>query len=125
MDIFLAEVPNSNGDNVNPARKAWQEIEQFLYQFSNPNEHQIIVSMLDGLGAVAQAALNLGHFDVIAFEKDPVTWMAAVKVISQEIAKMNKKEKDFQNKIREALDVQKVILKSVSDKEELEEDDVW
>jgi hypothetical protein len=49
-------VSDLQGESINPARKSRQEIEQFLYQFADPKEPQLIFSMLDGLGAVAQAA---------------------------------------------------------------------
>lgn len=120
--ISVVEIQNTKGYNINPARKSYQEIYQFLYQFSPPGESQVIVSMLDGLGTVAQAALHLGNFDVIAFEKDPMTWNAAIKVFSQEIEKLKKKEDLMEKKIQQALDVQKVILKSIT--EDITDDEV-
>lgn len=116
---------NKRGHTINPARKSWQEIEQFLYQYSNPHEPQVIVSMLDGLGTVAQAAVHLGNFDVIAFEKDPVTWDAAIKVFSQEIEILTKKEESLKTKIKEAYAVQEIIMKAnKEEKVELTEGEV-
>lgn len=81
--------------------------------------------MLDGLGTVAQAAVHLGNFDVIAFEKDPATWDAAIKVFSQEIEILKKKEVVMKNKIKESLQVQGIVMKTqTEEKGELTDDEV-
>ena len=123
---FLVVQDESNS-HVNPARKAWQEVYQFLFQFANPEEPQIIFSMLDGLGAVSQAALQLGFFDVIAFEKDEATWTAAGKVVANEIEKLKKKEQNLMKKMQTELKGQEIaeqVQEGSKKYEELEKDEV-
>ena len=36
--------------------------------------------MMDGLGAIGQAAISLGGYEVIAFEKDREMWLEAQKI---------------------------------------------
>ena len=51
---------------INPARKPWQVFASFLQQFQEGGR---IFSMMDGLGAIGQAAISLGGYKVFAFEK--------------------------------------------------------
>ena len=123
---FLVVQDESNV-HINPARKSWQEIYQFLFQFANLEEPQIICSMLDGLGAVSQAALQLGSFDVIAFEKDEATWNAAGRVVANEIEKLKKKEQEVMKKMKTELKGQELVvqLQEGSKKfEDLQKDEV-
>jgi predicted RNA methylase len=118
-------VSDLQGESINPARKSRQEIEQFLYQFADPKEPQLIFSMLDGLGAVAQAAIHLGNFDVICFEKDRRTWEAAVKIVTNEIEKVRKVKAGTLRKIKQSMDTQRLVMKVQENPEiELDEEEV-
>ena len=84
--------------------------------------------MLDGLASVSQAALHLGHFDVIAFENDKRIWEEAGKVVASEIEKLKGKDKSFRAKIAKSLHEQQLAA-SVMDlskekKEKLDEQEV-
>ena len=65
--LFAMEGPKAKKDAadnlINPARKPWQVIYDFLQQFGNGGR---IFSMMDGLASVGQAALSLGNYEVIA-----------------------------------------------------------
>ena len=95
----LAARLDSYGAKVNPARKPWQEIFQFLYQFSSPHEPKLIFSMLDGLSSVSQAALHLGYFDVVAFEQDKRIWEEAGEVVAEEIKKLKARETLYRSQL--------------------------
>ena len=56
------------GKAVNPAYKSYQGIADFLHQFGQPRTWDL--SMMEGLGSVAQACLHLGSFNAIVVEKD-------------------------------------------------------
>ena len=85
-------VTDALGNPVNPARKPWSVIADFLFQFGDGG---LIFSMMDGLSAVTQAAISLGDYDVVAFEKDRICWNYAQSVISQFILHQEKQEKQM------------------------------
>ena len=81
------------GFPINPARKPWTVVSDFLFQFGDGG---LIFSMMDGLGSVTQAAISLGNYDVVAFEKDRICWTAAQNVISQFLIQQERQEKLLQ-----------------------------
>ena len=114
-----------DAEPVNPARKAWQEIEQFLYQFADPREPQLICSFLDGLASVALAALHLGNFDVIAFEKDRATWEAAGEIVTKQIEKLQAKEAALNKKLQQNIQEFNLVNEiQTGKKKKIDEDEV-
>jgi len=94
----------------------------FLVSFGNGGT---ILSMMEGLGTVCEAALFLGNYDVYAFEADPVIWKEAQRNISHFITKMEKKEKNVTKKLREFGILHNKLNKIRSGEEKsLSEDDV-
>ena len=49
--------------------------------------------MMDGLGAIGQAAISLGGYEVIAFEKDRDMWLEAQKILLDHIGFQGKSGK--------------------------------
>ena len=90
------------GNPINPARKPWSVIADFLFQFGDGG---LIFSMMDGLSAVTQAAISLGDYDVVAFEKDRICWNHAQSVISQFILHQEKQEKQMKIQLQASYDV--------------------
>ena len=68
---------NIVGEIINPCRKPWSVVGDFLYQFGQGG---LLFSMMDGLSPVSLAAIHLGDYDVIAFEADRENWIAAQEV---------------------------------------------
>ena len=81
------------GNPVNPARQ-W-----FSWRWGNH------FSMMDGLSSVTQAAISLGDYDVVAFEKDRVCWTYVQTIISQFIIQQEKQEKQMQVKLKASYEV--------------------
>lgn len=100
MEFFLSLLAEYHdlGDKI-PCRKSWQTLHNFFYQFGNPNGG-IIFDAMSGLCSVGQMALELGNWDVVAFEKDEATWRRACDVISNHIQNLNKKEKQMVSMIK-------------------------
>ena len=61
----------------------------FLRQYGRGGR---IFSMMDGLASVGQAALFLGNYDVVAFEKDRTIWTEAKNVLDEWVISLKQKE---------------------------------
>lgn len=96
------QVLDALGQPVNPARKPWTVVADFLFQFGDGG---LIFSMMDGLSAVTQAAISLGNYDVVAFEKDSVCWTYAQDVISTFLMQQEKQEKHMESKMKASFEV--------------------
>ena len=104
--LFAMEGPKAKKDAaaniINPARKPWQIVYHFLQQFGNGGR---IFSMMDGLASVGQAALSLGNYEVIAFEKDRVMWKEAHSVLIDHIVGLENQQKAYITRISRSLEV--------------------
>jgi len=91
--LVVSEAPrppkNIQGQSLNRAFKSWQGPADFLLQFGH-NEGWVY-SMLDGLGAVAQAVAYLGCYNAVCVEKDPVIWAAACENLAKWIVDLDAK----------------------------------
>ena len=85
--IFLAR-RDLKGKPFNLAQKSWQCVSDFLYQFGRGG---LVFSGMDGLGAVVEACIHMGGYDVVACEKDPRIWEEA----KQNIAEFIKQTEDL------------------------------
>ena len=65
-----------------------------------------------GLCSTGQMALELGNWDVVAFEKDTITWKLACDVIRRHIALMDSKEQAFVNQVSSNVELVKAIEKA-------------
>ena len=88
---------------INPARKPWHVIYDFLQQFGTGGR---IFSMMDGLASVGQAALSLGNYEVIAFEKDRLMWKEANAVLVDHIVGLENQHKQYVARISRSVEVQ-------------------
>ena len=61
--------------------------------------------MMDGLASVGQAALYLGGYDVVAFEKDRRTWEEARKVLEEWVVTLKQKESKLSKAITQSHEV--------------------
>lgn len=104
--LFAFEGPKSRKDvqdtPINPARKPWQVFAAFLQQFGNGGR---IFSMMDGLGAIGQAAIALGGYEVIAFEKNTDMWQEAQTIIYDHILSKETHEKSIALRITKQVEV--------------------
>jgi len=105
--LFAYEGPKSRKDiadtPINPARKPWQVFASFLQQFGSGSGR--IFSMMDGLGAIGQAALSVGGYEVIAFEKNRDMWKEAQKVLMDHILSKEGQEQAIAHRISKSLEV--------------------
>lgn len=92
-------------------RKPWQTFHNFFYQFGNPNGG-IIFDAMTGLCSTGQMALELGNWDVIAFEKDEATWKLACDVIRNHIVALDSREKTFANQVTSQVEVIETLAKA-------------
>ena len=94
--LFAFEGPKARKDvqdnPINPARKPWQVFASFLQQFFDGGR---IFSMMDGLGAIGQAALSLGGYEVFAFEKNRDMWQEAQTILYDHILQMETQQKSL------------------------------
>jgi hypothetical protein len=90
------------GNPINPARKPWSVVADFLFQFGKGG---LIFSMMDSLAAVTQAAINLGGYDVVAFEKDRTTGMYAQEVVTNFLSAHEKQHKQMKTKLQNSFEV--------------------
>lgn len=100
------------GHKINPARKSWQMIADWLYQWG-PTQGGTIFSGFDGLGTVVVAAMSLENYNVIAFEKDERIWRAAIEEVTAFNERLDKKTKTLQRSIKASSDVQKLVMKAL------------
>ena len=104
--LFAMEGPKAKQDAaaniINPARKPWQAIYDFLQQFGTGGR---IFSMMDGLASVGQAALSLGGYEVIAFEKDRTMWKEAHSVLIDHIVGLDNQQKQYAARISRSVEV--------------------
>jgi hypothetical protein len=77
-------------------------VADFLYQFGKGG---LLFSMMDGLSPVSLAAIHLGEYDVIAFEADRETWMAAQEVIGDFQQQHQKRQRLYAARIRNDFEV--------------------
>ena len=61
--------------------------------------------MMDGLGAIGQAAISVGGYEVIAFEKNREMWKEAQKVLMDHILFKENQEKSISQRISNSLAV--------------------
>ena len=105
--LFAYEGPKTRKDiadnPINPARKPWQVFASFLQQFGSGSGR--IFSMMDGLGAIGQAALSVGGYEVIAFEKNRDMWKEAQSVLLDHIMFMEHQEQAISHRIKHSLEV--------------------
>lgn len=91
--LLVTEAPRPpkdlTGSSVNRAFKSWQGPCDFLLQFGTHTGW--IYSMMDGLGAVAQAVAYIGGYNAVCVEKDPVIYKAACENVSKWIADLDAK----------------------------------
>jgi len=76
------------GASVNRAFKSWQGPADFLGQWGT-NEGWVF-SMMDGMGAVAQAVAYLGSYNAVCVEKDPKVWRAACDNLAKWLVSLEK-----------------------------------
>ena len=116
---------DATGEKVNPARKSWQTVADFLQQFAYPRGGTIL-SFLDGLGTVPMACLHHGHSDCIAFEKDPVIFREACRVVTEFKKSIEKKEKTMASRLSRKVDFQQAVAKvRAKGKERLTKEEVF
>lgn len=92
-------------------RKPWQTWHNFFYQFGSPTGG-VLFDAMTGLCSTGQMALEIGNWDVIAFEKDDATWRMACDVIRSHIAALNTKEKSFAKQVSSNVDLINAIDKA-------------
>ena len=104
--LFAMEGPKAKKDAaaniINPARKPWQVVYDFLQQFGSGGR---IFSMMDSLASVGQAALSLGTYEVVAFEKDRTMWKEAHTVLIDHIVGIENQQKAYTLRISRAVEV--------------------
>lgn len=96
------QVLDIKGSPINIARKPWSVVSDFLFQFGDGG---LIFSMMDGLSPTTLAAIQLGSYDVVAFESNSVTWHYAQEVVAAFIDQQKKKEKAMFTRIKGSLEV--------------------
>jgi len=106
--IIQIDVSNDDGVKINPCKKSWQCIADFLIQFTDGGT---IFSMMDGLATVAQAAYFVGGWNVVAFESDRDIWRAGYRELAKFIDYQEKKELSISREIDKQIKLQKDIIK--------------
>jgi hypothetical protein len=90
------------GEPINPCRKPWSVVADFLYQFGNGG---LIFSMMDGLSPTSLAAIHLGDYDVIAFEANREMWLSAQEAVGDFLQQHQKRQRLYMSGIRNDFEV--------------------
>ena len=53
-----------------------------------------------GLASDAQACLELGNWDYVGFERDPIIWKLSCDVVSGHMTTLDRKEREIKSKIK-------------------------
>lgn len=64
-----------------------------------------------GLASDGQAALELGNWDYVGFEKDTSVWESACEVIANHMTNLDRREKEMRSRIRTNLKLLPLLRK--------------